>query len=146
MTRDFQRSKVYRWENEVLRDDPHNWKLDTLDECRILVEKIWLREGIHKPYPKLGDGRSRRSAVSLGGEIRLPRCGKMDDPHYMRTAGFICHEISHEMLHGRVPMVRHTEDFVSTFITVLNNNLGISKDALIETSMDFKVKINHDLL
>jgi len=144
--RDFQVSKVYRWEQSVLWDDPHNWKLDTLDECRILVEKIWLREGIRKPYPKLGDGRGRSSAASFGGEIRLPRCGKMNDPRYMRTAVVICHEISHEMLHDCVPRVKHTEDFVSTFITVLHNNLGISKDALIETAMDFKVKMNHDLL
>ena len=136
--RDFQVSKVYRWEQSVLWDDPHNWKLDTLDECRILVEKIWLREGVRKPYPKLGDGRGRRSAASFGGEIRLPR--------FMRTSVVICHEISHEMLHDRVPMVKHTEDFVSTFISVLHNNLGISKDALIESAMDFKVKMNHDLL
>jgi len=136
--RDFQRSKVYLWEKKVLWDDPHNWKLDTLDECRILVEKIWLREGIHKPYPKLGDGRGRRSAASFGGEIRIPK--------YFRNAVVICHEISHEMLHDCVPRVKHTEDFVSTYISVLHNNLGISKDALIETAMDFKVKMNHDLL
>ena len=136
--RDFQVSKVYRWEQSVLWDDPHNWKLDTLDECRILVEKIWLREGIHKPYPKLGDGRGRRSAASFGGEIRIPK--------YFRNAVVICHEISHEMLHDCVPRVKHTEDFVSTYISVLHNNLGISKDALIETAMDFKVKMNHDLL
>jgi|TARA_R100001530_G_scaffold89281_1_gene62187 hypothetical protein len=144
--RDFQVSKVYRWEQSVLWGDPHNWKLDTLDECRILVEKIWLREGVRKPYPKVGDGRGRRSAASFGGEIRLPRCGKIDDPYYLRTAVVICHEISHEMLHDRIPRVKHTEDFVSTFITVLHNNLGISKDALIESAMDFKVKMNHDLL
>ena len=141
--RDFQRSKVYRWEQSVLWGDPHNWKLDTLDECRILVEKIWLREGIPKPYPKLGDGRGRSTAASFGGEIRLPRGGKISESFYLRTAVVICHEVAHEMLpYG----VHHTEDFVSTFITVLNNNLGISKDALIETAMDFKVKMNHDLL
>ena len=133
--RDFQVSKVYRWEQSVLWDDPHNWKLDTLDECRILVEKIWLREGIHKPYPKLGDGRGRSTAVSLGGEIKLPR--------YFRNAVVICHEIAHEMLPKGTG---HTEDFVSTFINVLHNNLDLPKDELVTSALDFRIKMNHNLL
>ena len=61
----------------------------------------------------------------------------------MRQSVVICHEVAHELLpNGK----KHTEDFVSTFITVLNNNLGISKDVLIETAMDFKIKMNHNLL
>ena len=134
--RDFQRSKVYKWEWEVLLSLPQNWMLVTVGECQVLVEKIWLREEQHlHDVPIVTDGRGRTSAGSKRGEIAIPR--------KMRQSVVVCHEVAHEMLpYG----VGHTEDFVSTFITVLNNNLGISKDALIETAMDFKVKMNHDLL
>ena len=134
--RDFQRSKVYKWEWEVLRSLPQNWMLVTVGECQVLVEKIWLREEQHlHDVPIVTDGRGRTSAGSKRGEIAIPR--------KMRQSVVVCHEVAHEMLPWGVG---HTEDFVSTFITVLNNNLGISKDALIETAMDFKVKMNHDLL
>ena len=134
--RDFQRSKVYKWEWEVLRSLPQNWMLVTVGECQVLVEKIWLREEQHlHDVPIVTDGRGRTSAGSKRGEIAIPR--------KMRQSVVVCHEVAHEMLpYG----IGHTENFVSTFITVLNNNLGISKDALIETAMDFKVKMNHDLL
>ena len=133
--RDFQKSKVYRWEKQTLWYDAHNWRLDTLDECHLLVEKIWLHEGLRKPCPKLGDGRGRRTAVSLGGEIKLPK--------YFRNAVVICHEIAHEMLPKGTG---HTEDFVSTFINVLHNNLGLSKDELVTSASDFRIKMNHNLL
>ncbi len=138
--RDFQRKRVYRWEKEVLWNHPNNWKFDTLSECHVFIEKIWLVERSKfftkiTPVPRLGDDRSRRSAVSLGGEIRLPR--------FARTAVIICHEVAHELLPRDVG---HTEDWVSIFINLLNTNLNISKDAMIETTMDFKIKINHDLL
>ena len=134
--RDFQRSRVYNWEWTALRSLPQNWRLVTVNECQVLVEKIWLREGQHpNDVPIVTDGRRRRSAVSKRGEIAIPR--------QMRQSVVVCHEVAHELLpYGK----KHTEDFVSTFITVLNNNLGISKDALIETAMDFKVKMNHNLL
>ena len=134
--RDFQRSKVYKWEWEVLRSLPQNWMLVTVGECQVLVEKIWLREEQHlHDVPIVTDGRGRTSAGSKRGEIAIPR--------KMRQSVVVCHEVAHEMLPCGVG---HTEDFVSTFITVLNNNLGISKDALIETAMDFKVKMDHDIL
>ena len=134
--RDFQRSKVYKWEWEVLLSLPQNWMLVTVGECQILVEKIWLREEQHPDdVPIVTDGRGRTSAGSKRGEIAIPR--------KMRQSVVICHEVAHELLpNGK----KHTEDFVSTFITVLNNNLGISKDVLIETAMDFKIKMNHNLL
>ena len=134
--RDFQRSKVYKWEWEVLRSLPNNWELTTVNECQVLVEKIWLRERPgHPGVPLVTDGRGRRSAASKRGRIAIP-CK-------LRNAVVICHEVAHEVLPRGI---KHTEDFVSTFITVLHNNLGISKDALIETAMDFKIKMNHDLL
>ena len=134
--RDFQVSRVYNWEWVALLSLPQNWKLVTVKECQVLVEKIWLREGQHpNDVPIVTDGRGRRSAASKRGAIAIPR--------QMRQSVVICHEVTHELLpKGK----KHTEDFVSTYITVLNNNLGISKDALIETAMDFKVKMNHDLL
>jgi len=134
--RDFQRSRVYNWEWTALRSLPQNWWLVTVNECQVLVEKIWLREGQHpNDVPIVTDGRGRTSAGSKRGEIAIPR--------KMRQSVVVCHEVAHEMLpYG----IGHTENFVSTFITVLNTNLGISKDALIETAMDFKVKMNHDIL
>ena len=144
--RDFQRSKVYQWEWAVLRYLPQNWMMVTVGECQVLVEKIWLREEqtrhAHRSrwcrqhdVPIVTDGRGRTSAGSKRGTIAIPR--------QLRQSVVVCHEVAHEMLpYG----IGHTENFVSTFITVLNNNLGISKDALIETAMDFKVKMNHDLL
>ena len=133
--RDFQVSRVYNWD-WMLRSLPQNWKLVTVGECQVLVEKIWIREGQHPhDVPIVTDGRGRTSAGSKRGEIAIP--------HKMRQSVVICHEVAHEMLPCGVG---HTEDFVSTFITVLNNNLGVSKDTLIETAMDYKVKMNHDLL
>ena len=134
--RDFQRSQVYLWAWTALRSLPQYWRLVTVNECQVLVEKIWLREGQHpNDVPIVTDGRGRSSAASQRGALAIPR--------QMRQAVVVCHEVAHELLpYGK----KHTEDFVSTFITVLNNNLGISKDALIETAMDFKVKMNHNLL
>lgn len=134
--RDFQRSRVYNWEWDTLRHVPVNKRLSTVRDCQILVDKIWLTEKQHpNDTPIVTDGRGRTSAASFGGWIAIPRV--------MRQSVVICHEVAHEMLPRDV---KHTEDFVSTFINVLHNHLELSKDALIETAMDFKIKMNHNLL
>ena len=71
--RDFQVSRVYNWD-WMLRSLPQNWKLVTVGECQVLVEKIWIREGQHPhDVPIVTDGRGRTSAGSKRGEIAIPR-------------------------------------------------------------------------
>ena len=137
--RDFQRKRVYRWEKEVLWNHPNNWKFDTLSECHVFIEKIWLVERSKfftkiTPVPRLGDGRSRRSAVSLGGEIRLPR--------FARTGVLMCHEVAHELTPGDA----HTEDWVSTHLYLLHTNLNIPMKQLVSTIEAYKIKYNQSML
>lgn len=139
--KDFQRSRVYEWERDFLKLHPQNWRLDAMDECKTLVEKIWYGTGTTKRIPKLGDGRRRRRAVSLGGEIRLPRGGEFRNPDsdYLRTAVVICHELAHELLPRGVG---HTADFVSTHLYLLNKTLDIPLCWLVKTIRERNIKYN----
>ena len=137
--RDFQRSKCYKWESDTLWSSNFNWGLCTLQECHVLIEKIWLKESSKfftkdRPVPRLGDGRGRRSAVSLGGEIRLPR--------FARTGVLMCHEVAHELTPGEA----HTEDWVSTHLYLLHTNLNIPMKQLVSTIEAYKIKYNPSML
>ena len=137
--RDFQRSKCYQWESDTLWYSKFNWGCDTLQECHTFIEKIWLKEHRKfftkdRPVPRLGDGRGRRSAVSLGGEIRLPR--------FARTGVLMCHEGAHELTPGDA----HTEDWVSTHLYLLHTNLNIPMKQLVSTIEAYKIKYNQSML
>lgn len=80
--RDYQRSKVYRWEKETFKDE----YMLSLREIAHLIEDICSDYKI--PTPKLKDGRGRRSPAAYAARaVAFPRHGRS------------VHDVLHEMAH-----------------------------------------------
>jgi hypothetical protein len=124
--RDFQRSRVYRWEDEhVLVHDP---RLLSLAEARALVETVfrWAEpRAARKPDwrpPIVGDGRGRRHAAGSRASIRLPR--------WARRRAIVLHECAHGLAHDR-----HGPAFVATYVDLLERFRGLER-ATLTASLD----------
>lgn len=68
---DPQKHRLYCWEEWLHREIDEQEGSLTLDQCRSIVEKICLRQGIQPPG--VSDGRGARVATSLPTRIKLPK-------------------------------------------------------------------------
>src|SRR3990172_12866606 len=71
--RDFQRSKVYKWERQERLIDSSPVAHLTMEQCTALVHKYW---GIYRPGdnspPRVLPGRGCRRALGSAWKIQLP--------------------------------------------------------------------------
>jgi putative metallohydrolase (TIGR04338 family) len=119
--RDGQKSKVYAAEREVFPDSfTDSRKEMSVPEVQRYVNDLlrehWSRRRWGNRQVAVTDGRGRRQAVSMGGEIRLPA--------WARDPITILHELAHELCpreewHGAI--------FTRTLLELVGHKLG--KDA-----------------
>ena len=64
---------------------------------------------------RVGDGRGRRSAGSVGGEIRVPRSS--------RTVPTILHELAHEWIRDPATAV-HGPEYAGAFLALVEEFIG----------------------
>ena len=103
--RDFQRQKLYRFEEAGLQKHPFNQNL-ALTECTALARK-------YNPRIKVKDGRGRRHAGASFGEnlITLPR--------WSRQTVIVLHEIAHTLVDDR-KYPHHGAEFVGVLFALLS--------------------------
>jgi hypothetical protein len=126
--RDFQRSRVYRWEADHVL--PHDRKLMSLDACRALVGRVFAeRQGPDQKPPRVEDGRGRRHAAGSRDVIKLPR--------WARTRPIVLHECAHGLaLDG------HGPDFVRAYVELLVDFLGFERADLERSLVGAGIRIS----
>jgi hypothetical protein len=130
--RDFQRSRVYRWEQEHVF--PHDREPLSIDACAALVEAAYrwwhgplsLRPGWAPP--NVTDGRGRRHACGSREVIKLPR--------WARTRPVVLHECAH----GLAPD-RHGPEFVKVYVSLLVRFMGLDRASLLASLAASGVKV-----
>ena len=126
--RDFQRTKVYRWESlNVLPRDPAPISLEA---CRTLVARVFaVRQGVESIPPRVEDGRGRRHAAGSREVIKLPR--------WARTRPVVLHECAHGL-----SMDGHGPDFVRAYVELLVEFLDADRDDLERSLAAATVRIS----
>lgn len=117
--RDFQRSRLYRWEAvHVLPQAPGLLPLHT---CHALVAEVFaLRLGPDAVPPRVEDGRGRRHAAGSREVIKLPR--------WARTRAIVLHECAHGLSTDG-----HGPDFVRAYVELLVDLQGFDRSFLEES-------------
>jgi hypothetical protein len=114
--RDFQRSRLYRWENEHVL--PLDRQPIPLDACRALVAAVFVRRlGPDAAPPLVEDGRGRRHAAGSRDVIKLPR--------WARTRPVVLHECAHGLATDG-----HGPDFVRVYVELLVEFSGFDRATL----------------
>lgn len=118
--RDFQRARVYRWEQEHVF--PHASEPLSLIACRALVERAyrWREAPGNDPAwspPRVTDGRGRRHACGSREVIKLPR--------WARTTAIVLHECAHGMADDQ-----HGPTFVGAYVALLEEFAGLDETGL----------------
>ena len=119
--RDYQRKRVYDWEDEEIM--PRDTEKLGLEGCLAFASNVY--RGV-----RVLDGRGRRSGVAYRRRcvIALPR--------FARTRPYIIHECAHLGTDDR-----HGPMFVRYYIQLLDRHLGISKDALWRSALDYGLDV-----
>jgi hypothetical protein len=129
--RDFQRSRVYRW--EALHVFPHAGERLPLAQCRVLVEQAyrWFEAPGPDPAwtpPLVTDGRGRRHACGSRAAIKLPL--------WARTRAVVLHECAHGMAEDQ-----HGPGFVAVYVLLLQRFAGLDHAHLLATLAASGVKV-----
>ena len=103
--RDFQRKRLYEFEESVLEKHPQNLIL-TLEECKLLARK-------YNPSVLVKDGRGRRHAGASFEDNLITL------PIWSRQTVIVLHEVAHTFVDDR-KYPYHGAEFVGTFIGLLS--------------------------
>ena len=127
--RDFQRQKLYRFEEARLQKHPFNLDL-TLPECTTLARK-------YNPRIKVKDGRGRRHAGASFGEnlITLPR--------WARQTVIVLHEIAHTLVDDR-KYPHHGAEFVGVLFALLSQESIGTIPELCEAASRSKLRYDYN--
>lgn len=118
--KDFQRSKLYKWEElEYGWDDT----IMTLEECQEYCNTL-----IRNVTVKDGRGRRTPCANTLFYEISLPR--------FARKKWIVIHEVAHFV--GRD---KHGPKFVRAYIDMLGREYGRSIESLVSSAKEFGLEV-----
>ena len=115
--RDFQRQKLYRFEQTVLEKHPLNEKL-TLGDCTVLALK-------YNPTIVVKDGRGRRHAGASFEDDLITL------PIWSRQTVIVLHEVAHTLTDDR-KYPYHGAEFVGLLIGLLSNESIGTIDTNIE--------------
>lgn len=127
--RDYQRSRVYKWERAALPDfSDRSLSLEQCGQLALTVARTFRRRA-----PRIHDGRGHRNAVSYGGCIALPR--------WARTRPVVLHEMAHELVKGN-DLASHGPEFVGTYIALLHRFHGCSVRMLLASATDCRVDVS----
>jgi len=124
--RDSQRIRVYRahW---ALDDRLKAKSMGSVDEVQAFVDEVvrsawWRSRTGSRKRIRVGDGRGRRSAGSVGGEIRIPRAA--------RTVPTILHELAHEWVRDPTTAI-HGPEYAGAFLQLVEEFIGGGAAAIL---------------
>lgn len=131
--RDFQRGRVYSWEQAHVFPLAAGERL-SLEACRALVAQAYrwreaasCRDPAWAP-PRVTDGRGRRHACGSRAAIKLPR--------WARTRAVVLHECAHGMADDQ-----HGPSFVAAYVALLGRFAGLDGAGLRATLAAEGVKV-----
>ena len=127
--RDSQRSKVYAWENEVLK--PQRGEL-TFDECRELVRRVWAAYRPGERPPTLADGRGTRHGFGSRQRINLPL--------FTRNRPYVLHKTAHSLLSG-TGLAWHGPAWLRLYVELLARLASFQRAALLASARAAGLKV-----
>lgn len=135
--RDFQKSKVYRWENANIA--PHDKSRVSFDQIQEIVNYVWEGEGLK--YPPRVEPFPKQVTTKCGDATRLVIRFHEEE---LTPTWVVLHEIAHSLTstHDGERMDRHGPDFVGIYMQLVEKHLGIPQAVLWHTASMEKVKYN----
>lgn len=133
MARDFQRARVYRWEEAVVM--PRDPSRNRFEGVQALVTAVWTAEGLlHAPrvLPMPAHARITHATGSRT-TIRVP-----DDV----ATWVVLHEIAHAMTSTPEKSDGHGPDYVGNYMRLLDRFLKIPTPLLMFTASEHKIIFN----
>jgi len=126
--RDYQRSKVYGWQQRYFCDDrpPLN-----LDDCKALARVMYGAKVVVK------DGRGRTSACAIRGGKH--HCATIKLPCWARTPWVIAHEVAH--LLNPKGAAAHGGNFMWWYLLLLSEFAEHDYDALEASAISFGLRV-----
>jgi hypothetical protein len=141
--RDFQRSKVYKWERslpgwyeaDVWISTSNNSAYRTssgkppieLAKIKEFIEIAWADYYVSSP-PRVADGRRTRSATGSRWRLSYPR--------WSRAPGVILHELAHAMSNDK-----HGPIFVRVFISLMARYMDKNESELVRSAKAAGIKV-----
>lgn len=133
--RDYQKSKVYAWEQAVV--SPRAPTHVSFTNAQTFVNGIWLAEGLlYPPKVDLIPKQTRRHVADANRSIiRIPERGV--------PAWVLVHEIAHSMTSlSEGYSAKHGEDYLGTYMRLLDRYLKIPLPLLLYTAREAGLKYN----
>lgn len=130
--RDFQRQRVYNWQDQYIKYEGRSF---TFDQLQAIVNQIWV--DFHLLYPPKVvplHKNSKNLGMADRNKIFFPEEG-------ITTEATVLHEVAHSMLDlGELGGHQHNEFFVGLFMELLETYLGYEKLILFYTANKANVK------
>jgi len=131
-TTDYQKSKVYSWENKVVGQ--FDKARISIEEAQDWVDFIWFNEGRSNP-PKIRTDHNKKSGADA------TRLAIRVTPGTLYR-WIMVHEVAHSLLDDGEVRYGHGPKFVETYIELLDKYMKIPKlmlwYTLVEAKVDYK--------
>jgi hypothetical protein len=134
--RDFQRSKVYAWENRVVA--PRDPSFVSFSDAQGIVNAIWLEMGLE--YPPKVEPLSVQAKVTIASATRLSIFLAEETPSWC-----LLHEIAHamtSMMDGKSD--GHGPQFLGVYVQLLVHYLRLNQSELIGSLKAENIQIRED--
>lgn len=131
---DYQREKVYAWENEVVGPrDP--FPPVAFDNAQTIVSAIWMAKGLIGPPRVEPLPTQTRKAMAKGSRVQILLPPSV--PHWV-----LIHEIAHAMTSTIETSALHGPDFVGVYMDLLETFLKVPKPLLWYTAQKAGIDFN----
>jgi hypothetical protein len=127
---------LYCWEVNVFAE--RDKQELTLDECRALINNVWVKQlSLTAPPPAVLDGRGSCDARTTATAIHLPR--------WARNKPIVIHELSHSVtdLFDEASSIDHSSKFIQVYLTLLGNNTQYRYRALRTSARKYGLKVSN---
>lgn len=130
--RDFQRSRMYKWENENV---PQGAWID-FNDIEAYVKQVWAAEGLlYPPLVQIIRARGATAGDATRNTLRFPEEGASE--------AVILHEIAHAMTSNvHEESDAHGPTFTGVFIDLVAKHMNVSKIMLWHTAQKAGVKFD----
>ena len=138
--RDYQKSKVYAWENALFKTwNQSKYDSMSLEDAQSWVDFIWYNEGRIAP-PKVSV-KDRKTVAGTGERINI-----VVGSNYL-SYWVLTHEISHSLLdrqyEGSFKRFGHGPEFIDIYSKLLIKYLKFDRTIIYKTLKDAKIDFNN---
>lgn len=133
--RDYQKSKVYRWENEII--GPKGGARIMYDDAQTFINAVWMANGLLYPPKVVPMPRQNRRYIA-----RANRFSVWLKPGQSTPTWIILHELAHSMTGDESESDHHREDFLGVYMKLVDRHLKIPLPLLMFTANKAGLKFN----